>query len=152
MTVSATATATPAAAAQARGTCGQRWNAEKSETTVHVMRPSEIASRSLSCMTESDRRCLSIQEWSVATKTPTAMRMGAIAVRRIASIENAIAILTAYKGTPGLGTETSINGVFFWVNAGKLVSSNFRQQRTVTYCTSGFPSANQGSDHKIRNH
>jgi hypothetical protein len=40
------------------------------------------------------------------------MRMGAIAVRRIASIENAIAILRAYKRTHDLGTETSINGAF----------------------------------------
>jgi hypothetical protein len=69
-------------------------------------------------MTESDRKRLSIQEWSVATKTPIAMRMGAIVVRRIASIENAIAILRAYKGTHDRKTKTAINGVFLMVNAG----------------------------------
>jgi hypothetical protein len=46
------------------------------------------------------------------------MRMGAMAVRRIASIENAIAMLRAYKGTRDQGTKSAINGVLFMVNAG----------------------------------
>jgi hypothetical protein len=69
-------------------------------------------------MTGSDRKCLSIQEWSVATKTTIAMRMGAMAVRRIASIENAIAMLKAYKGMHDRGTKSAINGVLFVVNGG----------------------------------